>query len=217
MCTVSWWRRDGRLSLRFNRDEQRGRAEADPPGDHDGLLYPRDPLGGGTWLCLDAGGTVHCLLNYYDAQHPHIPDHPRSRGLLPLASARNPGPIGEWLDPTPYPPFHLLRVPRVGPIEHVCWDSRQMFAGPAHADVTHWTTSGWNSQWVVKARGALFQEMLSRDGLAESTLQAFHHAQHPEQPGLWPLMSRSDARTVSLSEIQSDETRRDFSYEALAS
>ena len=130
MCTLSWWRRDGRLSVRFNRDEQKGRPTALLPrermtGTHP-VLSPEDPLGGGTWICVDTRGTVHCLLNNYEATAVFPLREPvRSRGELPLLSAASPDlPLTDLL-PTlllrHYQPFHLLRIPLHGETEHACW------------------------------------------------------------------------------------------------
>jgi|GEM_PF-1986183 len=212
MCTVSWWRRNGCLSLRFNRDEATDRLKAEPPRQKNTLIYPRDPVGGGTWICVDPKGTVHCLLNYYDADEPKRPESPRTRGELPLQSAQTPLPFHDWLDPEPYPPFHLLRIPRIDPIHHVSWNGQQLFDGPSHNDITHWTTSGWNSAEVVEHREHLFNELLQKQGLSEQTLHDFHYASHPEKSGFWPLMYRKDAQTVSISEIKSDEHQIHFRY-----
>ncbi|MGA0334081.1 MAG: NRDE family protein [Kiritimatiellia bacterium] len=212
MCTVSWWRREGRLSLRFNRDEQRNRPPAELPRRCGDLICPRDPQGGGTWIAVDPAGTVHCLLNFYGSDPAAVPPQPRSRGELPLLSAGNPEPVRSWLQPQAYPPFHLLRIPRSGCVTHVCWDGRRLFDAPAHPEITHWTTSGWNSEAVVRARGLLFQQILEEQGLSESALHAFHTSTHAEDPGRWPCMRRPDAQTVSISEILIDEQRILFRY-----
>jgi hypothetical protein len=215
MCTVSWWRRGGCLSLRFNRDEQRQRPPAEKPALQDGLIWPRDPQGGGTWMCVDAAGTVHCLLNFYDAVSVDPPAHPRSRGELPLLSARNPEPILSWLKPVSYLPFHLLRIPRAGAVTHIRWDGSHLSQAPAHPEITHWTSSGWNSQAVVQARGELFDQLLAARGISEEMLHDFHFKKNPENAGYWPWMSRTDAKTVSISEIKVDESRIRFSYSDL--
>lgn len=212
MCTVSWWRRDGHLSLRFNRDEQKGRPVAEPPAKQNGLLYPKDPQGGGTWICVDSRGTIHCLLNYYDADDPIIPQEPRTRGELPLLSAQNPSPLQAWLNPGRYPPFHLLRIPLRGPIEHMCWDSHQCFSGPPHAEITHWTTSGWNASEVVRFRAELFHRMMTEKECSEKAFDDFHRYQDPSRTGFGPRMSRANARTVSISEIKVDPKKIFFQY-----
>ena len=214
MCTVSWWRRDGQLSLRFNRDEQRGRPLAEVPCLREGeLIWPKDPQGGGTWICVDRWGTVHCLLNHYDAEMSAPPPDPKSRGELPLLSATHAqGEISGWLEPLAYPPFHLFRIPLEGEITHVTWDGQRLEAGSVHLDLTLWTTSGWNVQEVVAARAELFECMIGDRGLSEETLEAFHFSIDPEHPGRWPRMSREDALTESYSEIRVTENEISFCY-----
>ncbi|MDF3130232.1 NRDE family protein [Kiritimatiellaeota bacterium B1221] len=214
MCTVSWWRRAGQLSLRFNRDEQWGRAVAEQPGLREGnLIWPKDPQGGGTWICVDRRGTVHCVLNHYDAEMPVPPLNPQSRGKLPLLSAEHAGvPISDWLSPEPFPPFHLFRIPLQGELSQVIWDGRCVETRTSHPDLTLWTTSGWNVHEVVVARASLFEKMLEERGLSEETLTAFHFAFDTENPGRWPCMNRGDARTVSYSEIRVNKDEICFEY-----
>ncbi len=216
MCTVSWWRREGALSLRFNRDEQRGRAVASPPCiNEQPLIWPKDPQGGGTWICLDRWGTVHCVLNHYDAEMVALPPNPESRGALPLLSAKNPErAVSDWLTPGPYPPFHLFRIPLQGETSHVTWDGQHLELRPVHTDLTLWTTSGWNAHEVIVSRASLFDRMINEHGLSEDTLTAFHYAFDAENPGRWPRMSRGDARTVSYSEIRVTEKEMTFEYTA---
>ncbi len=226
MCTLSWWRRDGRCSVRFNRDERIGRPEAEAPRLRTegslSLLSPRDPEGGGTWICVDATGTTHCLLNYYDAETAPPPKAPvASRGRLPLLAAAAPG--GSLADRFPtrdldhYPPFHLLRIPRIAPIEHLCWDGRDAFSGPDHPDLGQWTTSGWNPAEVVAFRARLFRELLAPQGPSEEVLDRFHRHRSTEQTAFGPWMSRSDARTRSLSTLRIGDGNIDFAYTPLSS
>lgn len=215
MCTLSWWRRDGALSLRFNRDEQRQRMAAEAPALREGLIWPRDPQGGGTWICVDAAGTVHCLLNDYMSEPPAgVPL--RSRGELPLRAAGNSDTITEWLCPEVYAPFHLFRIPRVGEIRHVHWDGRRLTEGPAHPEMTLWSSSGWHPRPVVKSREDLFVRLRAERGISEDMLHAFHCFKDPERPAYGPWMTRADAKTVSISEIKVDDQGILFSYVELS-
>ncbi len=77
MCTVSWLLHDAGYEVFFNRDEQKGRAIANPPAvfDREGTRYmmPVDPDGGGTWIAMNQHGLSLCLLNYYQGDIPDLP------------------------------------------------------------------------------------------------------------------------------------------------
>lgn len=71
------------LAVFFVRDEELGRA-GDPPElreDWPGILAPRDPRAGGTWLGVNAGGLLAGLVN---RRGDPLPDGARSRGQLLL-------------------------------------------------------------------------------------------------------------------------------------
>ena len=223
MCTLSWWRRNGRCSVRFNRDERNGRPAAIPPRRLDGaplpLLTPLDPEGGGTWICVDARGTTHCLLNFYDAAPLRPPRSPvASRGRLPPLAAAGFGESLASLFPAEslacFPPFHLLRIPRQGPIEHLCWNGSEAKAGPAHRDLGQWTTSGWNPAEVLAYRERMFRELVLVPGPTEERLDAFHRHQDPAHPAHGPWMRRADAHTHNLSRIRIDGNDIAFAYAA---
>lgn len=113
------------LRVAANRDEALGRA-SEPPQLWTGeprLLAPRDTLGGGTWLALNAHGLFVAITNRFGAAKDPTR---RSRGLLVLEAARRSGleDVESWLrglDVAAYSPFHLV------------------YANVAGAGVTAWT------------------------------------------------------------------------------
>ena len=92
MCTILLaWRchPDAPVILAANRDELIARASAAP-----GVLSAsplvmggRDLVAGGTWLAVDAGGTVCAVTNRHPATGKPAPPDPtrRSRGEIPLS------------------------------------------------------------------------------------------------------------------------------------
>ena len=86
MCTITWVESPEGLEIFFNRDEQRTRLSADPPGVHlqHGVkfLAAIDGPGGGTWLAANEYGVAVAILNYYAPQVIAPGPNPASRGRL---------------------------------------------------------------------------------------------------------------------------------------
>ncbi len=85
MCSLSWIRSDKSVQLFFNRDEYYSRAAASLPvmleNGHVQALMPIDPVGGGSWMCVNNHGLAIFLLNNYEISTLNDQKY-RSRGLL---------------------------------------------------------------------------------------------------------------------------------------
>lgn len=226
MCTVSWLVCPGAGDLVFSRDEQRTRALAAPPEacavTGTPLLAPVDPVGGGTWIFVNAHGFAACLLNHYDALPPagaaSAPPTSRGRLLLELAPATAVAGVGDRLcaalDRARYLPCHVLAFDRRGAAARWTWDGARLVtqALPPSGVVS---TSSFDGPRIVAERAARYA--------------AWHRA-HPEADGagLWQFhlaadvpvdaasvrMSRPDARTVSLTRVTIDGARLAMRYAA---
>lgn len=82
MCTATVFATPFGYQLAFNRDELLSRPSALPPAVREGLLMPRDPEGGGTWIASNAQGLTVMALNVYEAARQEPTPPIRSRGLL---------------------------------------------------------------------------------------------------------------------------------------
>ena len=209
MCTVSYRRSPQGLDLLFSRDEQRHRATAAAPSLHERVgtrfLAPIDPQGGGTWIHANEHGLVAAVLNRYDIPPRIPPTH--SRGLLMLATApaRHVADFGRLIDSAlktgVYAPCTLLALDHDS-VGVWCWtgDELRPESPPQPAVLT---SSSWNTATVCEARRQAFSQHVSqptKPTLAE--MQRFHHHRDPRGDGFSVLMSRSDARTVSLTQVK---------------
>ncbi len=88
MCTVSYLPTDDGFIITSNRDENPERS-ADPPAVHEiastSLLFPKEPLKGGTWIAASRRRIV-CLLNGAYIRHSYQPPYRLSRGIMLLES-----------------------------------------------------------------------------------------------------------------------------------
>jgi hypothetical protein len=73
MCTVTLVRNEGKIIITSNRDERTSRPASHKPEmqlvGNKKLLFPKDPLAGGSWFVVDDGSNVGVLLNGADKPH----------------------------------------------------------------------------------------------------------------------------------------------------
>ena len=86
MCTVSVVPLPDGFSLACNRDERSSRPCASEPAAYDlrprRAIFPRDPVGGGTWMGVNDLGLAVALLNRASARAATLRGTPKySRGL----------------------------------------------------------------------------------------------------------------------------------------
>ncbi|MDP0500606.1 MAG: NRDE family protein [Verrucomicrobiota bacterium JB022] len=209
MCTVSWIRQPEGYRLWFNRDEQHGRAAALPPRVHtpaQGLhwLGATDPVGGGTWLGVNAAGVSLGLLNYYERQTTAVAPGARSRGLLISDLLPQVAAISELdallapLDLSLYRAFYLLAWSTEG-VRWWVWDEQALREVPTAEVRPPIATSSIQPQEVAAARRAVFAAL--PQPWTPEAVRAAHLTPDPERPAFGVCMERDDARTVSLSEI----------------
>lgn len=218
MCTASWRFHERGYTLWFNRDEQRSRALAEPPqrftNESTSFLSPRDTQAGGSWIATNAHGLTLALLNFYTAGNPHTPGL-RSRGLLlhDLCLARNIDATLSLLIATrlsDYAPFYLLVIESTKPPRCARWDGMRL-ALPESVN-NPLTTSSVASEAVAAFRLRRYRDLVADNGGTAEAHMRYHRDFQPEQLAYGTLMCRSDARTVSLTEVRVDDAYSSMRY-----
>ncbi len=224
MCTASWSAGQGRLSLCFNRDERKSRSEALPPRRLAiagiGVLAAIDPDAGGTWLAVNEHGLCVFLLNNYGAQAllAKAPEHPRSRGELPLrlAACANRNLAIERLladSYAQYQPFLVAFADREGVVMY-SWDGKSLESMGVPLDFV--TTSSFRTEEVQSYRYSRYQGLLAgRGALTAAERREFHVGMPHEDAAFDCLMLRSESRTHSVSTVEVDADRVVYRYEAV--
>ncbi len=114
MCTVTLVRNEGKIIITSNRDERTSRPASHKPEmqlvGNKKLLFPKDPLAGGSWFVVDDGSNVGVLLNGADKPHAIKSSYRISRGIILLNLLAAPSPINEWhkIDLTGIEPFTVV-------------------------------------------------------------------------------------------------------------
>ena len=221
MCTVSYRRTPEGLDLLFSRDEQRSRVTAAAPSLHEQsgthFLAPIDPQGGGTWIHANEHGLVAAVLNRYDIPPRTTPKHSRGLLMLATAQARDVPDFGRLIESALmtglYAPCTLLALDRDS-VGVWCWSGDDLRPEPPPQPAVL-TSSSWNTAEVCEARRQALAQHVSqpmRPTLAE--MQRFHRHRDPRGDGFSVLMSRSDARTVSLTQVKIENGAVSMRYAA---
>ena len=223
MCTVSWAKRPSGYSLFFNRDESRKRPSGLPPEltetEYTSFLCPRDPVGGGTWLLVNRYGLSLGLLNYYELEMSYQPENPQSRGQLPIqfANCQLSSDVGQAItktDLTPYPPFHLLAVDRNASAVLATWNGKTIsLQNPDIYDLPI-STSSFKTDEVIGLRKQYFEEQVLPRLEQDEALKQFHANKQPSPDTHAVLMTRPDAKTVSITQIKVEGNQAQMNYRA---
>jgi hypothetical protein len=207
MCTITIVPlRDG-FRLACNRDEQRRRAEAQPPRTHSlqhrTAIFPVDPLGPGTWVGVNDAGLAAALLNRTVASTRPAGLALRSRGLiipalLASASLAHAIDMGAAMNPHDFDPFRLVLAQHT---KAVVLASDGLGVSLDTLDLSTpimLTSSSLGDALVDTPRRALFDRLFAAGGRSWLRAQRrFHQHQWRARREISVRMERGDARTVS--------------------
>jgi hypothetical protein len=219
MCSVSFLRRGGGFHLLMNRDEQRSRPAALPPeicpcGDGK-ALYPRE-TGGGTWIGINDAGLAFALINWY--ARPGI-SQAISRGLIipALLEAKSAGAAGLRLNRLPLERMNPFRLMIFSVRERSLWEWRSDRA-QLDGKCLSWRRRHWFSSGFDEARANLLRartcRVLETETASPASLRRLHRSHHP-RPGAFSIcMHRTDACTVSCTELEVTENSATMRYHA---
>lgn len=212
---------DAGFRLVVNRDEQRDRPPALQPrwrtvGEEDSrrALWPIDPRGGGTWVGASETGLVLSLLNLNPDVPPMLPAQLVSRGaIIPrLLSAADPEGVLrrlERLELERFAPFRLVVAApdRAGrfwgggfTLHEATWDRERLSTRRVTSAPACFASSGLGDSRVT-GRLELFDELVGRAPGADAQ-DRFHRHCWPGREEVSVLMSREDARTVSVTVVE---------------
>lgn len=214
--------------LVFSRDEQRDRPDAVAPAwrrlaDGTRAIWPTDAKAGGTWIAGCENGLVLCLLNANLDPVPAMPPAAllASRGEIVPALVALPGidAVASALaamDLSRFAPFRLLAVEPVraaiGEIGRrallASWDRHELRVVEVGPGPLCLASSGLGDSKVLP-RLALFRDLVIRSGGTSAAQDRFHRHTWPAMPEISVLMSRSDARTVSITTVEVTPQARD--------
>ncbi len=216
-----------------SRDEQRSRGQAYPPAERvingKRVWYPTDSDAGGTWVVCDADGVTTGVLNFNCAKRRN-PNPTQSRGEIPLMMIEHSDlesmlEMLQGMDLSVYATFTAFAIkPTASGVQALIveWDANELrvVRTPDQDFEPIVVASSGLGDEFVQVRVPLFEQMVAADPTPESQ-DAYTWHRWDDRPEYSVLMSRKDARTVSITTIefggqQSVAGVPEMSYEELA-
>jgi hypothetical protein len=218
MCTLSFIPKPGGYLIGMNRDERLSRETALLPEINQSLkaIYPREE-GGGTWIAANGAGVAFALLNRKTG--PGNPIKARSRGeVIPsLAASRQVEEafieVGR-LDSRGMLPFRLAGFfPAEKVVMEWTWDSGKLSRAKLPWQARHWFSSGISDEMARRVRSLTCAEAWRRrDAGSPGWLRGLHASHAPSRGSFSICVHRSDAGSVSYTEIACDASAVSMKY-----
>ena len=216
MCTVSFLPNTHGFYLAMNRDEKRNRFHALAPTVVDlansRAVFPREPTGG-TWISTNNAGVCLALINWHCVKRePKTGVVSRGEVVKALAGASCADDVANALAKLPLRklrPFRLIAI--VAPEKAVTewrWNLEWLTMRTHQWRRQHWFSSGFDERRAELER----QRVCEATHNNQSTpgirwLRQLHRSHAPKRGPFSLCMHRSDAGTVSYTEVAVSRSR----------
>ena len=221
MCTVTFIARRRGYALGMNRDEKLTRSTGLPPRrkvvNGHAVLSPSEP-NGGTWIAVNDSGACIALINWYSVT-ARVKRNPISRGEVVNSVRATDSADAADAELRGLPlrrinPFRLIGIfPRTREIFEWRWDLKRLVGKKLLWKTQQWASSGFDEPTSQRVRGRIFRAML-RKGSAGGLgwLRRLHRSHSPQSGPFSTCMHRTDAATVSYTEISVSARRAKMGY-----
>jgi len=205
MCVVTFIPLGGGgFCLTSNRDERIGRARAVHPQQYSGLVYPKDPVAGGSWIGLKDNSDAGVLLNGAFVKHRRLADYRRSRGLVFLEVMGADDPLGGFTRVclVEIEPFTMVLV--VGGRLFECrWDGISRHVAELDAGRPHiWSSVTLYDERERVSREVRFENWFRRGDVSADRILAFHRS----------AARRGEVATVSTTIVEVGNGKGELTY-----
>ena len=222
MCTLTYAPSSNGFILVSSRDELKTRPTTLPKiYNHNGqsILYPRDEIGGGSWIAISQGRRIACLLNGAYAQYYPVKKYPKSRGEIVIKATTEPNWPESWekLSLEGYESFTLVTVELNPEPEIVLWIWDE-FQKSNHIQISNrpfiLSSSTLYDEESKKERQKWFDQWINTHQYSKDfNLPEFHTFEHSKDPTKNILLLREmGLQTLSITEIRFDNPRLEIVY-----
>jgi hypothetical protein len=223
MCTVSFIARQRGYQLAMNRDEQLTRVQGLPPRilptNGRQVICPSEP-GGGTWIAVNDAGVSFALINWYSVP-ARAQKKPVSRGGIVTSVSgqilpRSASTILTGLPLKQTNPFRLIGVfPATKEVVEWSWDLKRLARKNHPWQAQQFISSGFDEPKAQLVRGQIFRQALRLKSAGTlDWLRRLHRSHAPACGPFSTCMHRTDAATVSYTEITVSSSKAKMSYHA---
>ena len=223
MCTISFVPKLRGFYLAMNRDEKFTRSTALPPAIVDladrRAIFPHEPEGG-TWIAANDAGVCLALVNWHRIERQPVRSiASRGQVVQALAAKSSDEEIAAGLAALPLRrlrPFRLITIiPSEQRVTEWRWDGDRLFAHKHAWERRHWFSSGLDEPKAELERGRVCESAQRQRSIGSlSWLRRLHRSHSPERGPFSICMHRSDAATVSYTEVAVSERLATMRYKS---
>ncbi len=210
MCTVTYVPRGtNQFILTSNRDENQGRTtsllESRSVGP-ERVLFPVDPISGGSWIAISSSNRVVCILNGAFEKHHHNPPYKRSRGLILLDYFKTPN-ISHFIERHDFEgiePFTMVMYEQDLLVE-LRWDGVLKHTRNVSLNTPHiWSSSTLYDQSARTKRAEWFEKWWqeTQDPDSNDLLQFHRYGGEPDPTNGFVMNRDNKVQTLSITGIE---------------
>lgn len=212
MCTVSYIASGAKRFLTSNRDEHISRPPALPPAEeiinNCKVIYPKDPLAGGSWFAINQNGAAAVLLNGAFTKHARPEKAGISRGLILLNLISHAAPLFQFnrIELNGVEPFTLVLFEHKL-LTELRWDGINKFRKDLNPDENFiWSSVTLYDLQTIRKRERLFDQfLLSYPEPDEENVIDFHSNNYNDFENGF-IINRKDAlKTFSITQVIFEE------------
>lgn len=225
MCTVTLIPIEGHekgFILTSNRDEATGRKTYPPkiyPENGILKLYPKDEVGGGTWLGVSERRRAICLLNGEFEKHERNPPYRLSRGVVvkDLLDAPVLTDAIKDYDLENVEPFTIIGVDWSSELKliELVWDGRRKHLKALEKTPQIWSSSPLYSSEMKLQREDWFRDFKKVNSLTPEELISFHTSAGIGDKNVDVIMDRGFIKTQSISQVTLSKGKLKYYYRDL--
>jgi Transport and Golgi organisation 2 len=221
MCTVSFLPKEQGFYLAMNRDEKLDRFAGQLPtivnlaGRR--AIFPSEP-DGGTWIAANDAGICLALINWHRVEREPKRDLiSRGQVVRELAAKSSREEIAEALAELPLNRLRPFRLIAIIPLEKSVmewrWDLERLSMRRHPWKLRHWFSSGFDESKAERERDRVCKAVRNKKSAGRlDWLRRLHRSHLPERGPFSICMHRSDAATVSYTEVAVSRERATMRY-----
>ena len=213
MCTLTYIPLKEHRLICSNRDEIAQRSQCELTRTDTGLIYPREPLKGGSWICSD-NKRVLVLLNGAFKKHQPNSKYTKSRGLLLLELSETTNPIQqlELIDLTNVEPFTLVLID-INNLVEARWTGTELKIKSVNPQQAHiWSSTTLYTDDAIAMRSNLFKKYLESEELTKESQWNFHTQKTDDLENGIVMKRIKGPQTISTTQILFGDQLNEFKY-----
>ncbi len=219
MCTVSFIPLQNGFVLTSNRDEKVDRRTIAPKvylEKEVKLLYPKDYLGGGTWIVAKENNTCMVLLNGAFVKHKKKPSYRKSRGviLIEIIQAQFPLLFFQEMNLENVEPFTIIILEN-NMLTEVKWDEVEKHIIPKSIKKPHiWSSATLYNRIQKNKRKQWFDNFCRYNNPLElDKILSFHSNTQITNTEFGLIINREDnTKTVSITQLLIKKSKLEMTY-----